>query len=70
MGERRFDEVAALIERMERLYEPMLPDNDPQRFFHGTYLRTTLAVQAALAEGGFVDNGWTERWDGCSPTSI
>jgi len=63
MGERRFDEVAALIERMERLYEPMLRDNDPQRFFHGTYLRTTLAVQAALAEGGFVDNGWTERWD-------
>ena len=70
MGERRFDEVAALIERMERLYEPMLRDNDPQRFFHGTYLRTTLAVQAALAAGGFVDNGWTERWDGCSPTSI
>lgn len=37
-------------------------DGDPRRHFHGTYLRTTLAVRAALTAGRFVDPGWVERW--------
>jgi hypothetical protein len=36
---------------------------DPRRFFHATYLRTTEAVGAELAAGGFLDAAWVERWD-------
>ena len=35
---------------------------DPRRHFHGTYLRTTLAMRAALTAGRFVDPDWVERW--------
>ena len=36
---------------------------DPRRFFHETYVRTTRAVGAELKRGGFGDPGWVERWD-------
>jgi hypothetical protein len=36
---------------------------DPARFFLGTYLRTTVAVRAALEDGRFEDAGWVSAWD-------
>ena len=36
---------------------------DPARFFLGTYLRTTVAVRAALERGGFEDPAWVAAWD-------
>jgi hypothetical protein len=36
---------------------------DPARFFLGTYLRTTLAVRAALERGLFEDAAWVAAWD-------
>ncbi len=36
---------------------------DPRRYFHDTYLRTTIAVGEALADGVFLDPDWVERWD-------
>ena len=55
--------VDALVERMEAMLEPMVAAEDPRRFFHATYLRTTRAVGRDIEAGGFVDPGWTERWD-------
>lgn len=54
--------IEALINRMNGMLEEMQSD-DPLRFFHGTYMRTTQAVAAELSRGGFIDNNWTERWD-------
>ena len=36
---------------------------DARRFFHATYTRTTAAVAAEIARGGFADNDWVHRWD-------
>jgi hypothetical protein len=36
---------------------------DPARFFLGTYLRTTVAVGAALERGLFEDGAWVSAWD-------
>ena len=55
--------VDALVERMEAMLAPMVEAEDPRRFFHATYLRTTTAVGRDIAAGGFVDADWTERWD-------
>jgi hypothetical protein len=55
--------VDALVERMESMLTPMVETDDPRRFFHATYLRTTRAVGADIEAGGFVDPDWTERWD-------
>ena len=55
--------VDALIARMESMLEPMVEAEDPRRFFHATYLRTTRAVAEDLDRGGFLDAGWAERWD-------
>ena len=54
--------IVSLIDRMETMLGDMASD-DPLRFFHGTYTRTTKAVAAELSRGGFADNDWTERWD-------
>jgi len=37
--------------------------DDPARFFLGTYLRTTIAVRAALDGGLFEDAVWVAAWD-------
>jgi Family of unknown function (DUF5995) len=58
-----FQEIDALAARMEALLVPLEARGDPRRYFHGTYLRTTRAVGAELATGGFVDPPWVERWD-------
>lgn len=40
-----------------------IPVEDPLRFFHSTYTRTTMAVRDELRRGGFHDNPWVERLD-------
>ena len=56
--------IDALIERMRKLLEPLEAAGDPKRIFHGTYLRTTIAVAEEIRRpGGFADPEWTERWD-------
>ena len=54
--------IDEVVDRM-RVHDRVLHvDGDPRRHFHGTYLRTTLAVRAGLATGRFVDADWVERW--------
>jgi hypothetical protein len=57
--------IDALIGRMRDLLEAFPPD-DPRRYFHSVYLRTTEAVRDEIRTGhlgGFHDPGWVERWD-------
>jgi len=51
------------IARMAALLESLQVAGDQRRYFHATYLRTTIAVAERLAGGGFHDPGWVERWD-------
>ena len=55
--------VAALVARMGELLEPLEADRDPGRFFLGVYVRTTVAVGAAIDAGDFEDPAWVEEWD-------
>ena len=55
--------VDALAGRMGKLLAKLEDDGDPGRFFLGTYLRTTVAVGAALDRGLFEDPDWVTRWD-------
>jgi hypothetical protein len=57
------EDVAALIARMAELLRGLEATGDPARFFLGTYLRTTRAVQAALDAAAFEDPAWVTRWD-------
>ena len=59
----RSKDIDGLIGRMEALLAPLRERRDPNRHFLGTYLRTTKAVKAELAAGGFLDRDWVERWD-------
>lgn len=56
------DGVEALAGRMTALLDAMDGDRDPARFFLGTYLRTTRAVDAAVARGLFEDPTWVAAW--------
>lgn len=58
-----FGGIDTLVARMEALLQPLEARGDARRYFHGTYLRTTRAVGAELAAGGFQDADWVERWD-------
>ena len=58
-----FPALGALVTRMEAQLARLRERRDPRRFFHATYLRTTQAVGAELAAGGFLDAAWVERWD-------
>ncbi|HYT26971.1 MAG TPA: DUF5995 family protein [Actinomycetota bacterium] len=60
---RRSKDVNELIDRMQALFLPLEERGDPGRYFLATYQRTTRAVQAELAAGGFLDPAWVERWD-------
>jgi hypothetical protein len=51
-----------LIVRMEAILAAFGP-GDARRHFHALYTRTTRAVAAEVARGGFLDGGWLERWD-------
>jgi hypothetical protein len=55
--------VDALVARMAGLLEELESAADPARFFLGTYLRTTVAVGAALDRGFFEDAAWVTAWD-------
>lgn len=55
--------IAELISRMELVERRLHDAGDERRHFHSTYLRTTRAVAADLAAGGFVDSEWAEHWD-------
>jgi len=52
-----------VIERMTVLAAELRRDGDRRLAFHGTYLRTTQAVAAALRAGAFEDADWVDRWD-------
>jgi hypothetical protein len=58
-----FPALGALVTRMQAQLAEFREGRDPRRFFHATYLRTTQAVGAELAAGGFLDAAWVERWD-------
>ena len=55
--------IDELLARMTGLLEPLEAAGDPRRYFHATYLRTTVAVAEELRRGGFGDAGWVEEWD-------
>ncbi len=55
--------LAALVTRMESRLAALEEGCDPARFFLGTYLRTTRAVEAALTAGRFEDPSWVAAWD-------
>jgi hypothetical protein len=57
-----FPALAEVLRRMEAAGLAVRERRDPRRFFHSTYLRATLAVRAELADGGFLDAAWVERW--------
>lgn len=52
--------MSALISEMRALSHELSPG---RRAFHDTYLRTTEAIDVALAAGRFVDAAWVEEWD-------
>ncbi len=58
-----FPALGALVTRMKSQLAQLRERRDPRRFFRATYLRTTRAVGAELAAGGFLDAAWVERWD-------
>jgi hypothetical protein len=55
--------IEDLIARMVALLEPLEAAGDKRRYFHATYLRTTIAVAQEIRRGGFADAEWVERWD-------
>src|ERR1700712_4853732 len=56
-------EVADVVRRMEEQLGELEVERDPNRFFLGTYLRTTRAVSDAIDAGTFEDGAWVTRWD-------
>ena len=55
--------VAALLARMEALLRDLEAAGEPDRFFLGTYLRTTRAIGVTLDRGVFEDPDWVAAWD-------
>jgi Family of unknown function (DUF5995) len=55
--------VDLLVGRMEAQLTELAGRGDQRQYFHAMYLRTTKAVGAELAVGGFLDQAWVERWD-------
>jgi hypothetical protein len=54
---------AALRALLARMRSDLDGLDDPRRFFHATYLRTTQAIADEIERGGFLDNAWVSRWD-------
>lgn len=54
------DALGAVVARMRADLDEL---TDARRFFHETYLRTTLAIAAEIDRGGFSDSAWASRWD-------
>jgi hypothetical protein len=55
--------IDELIAKMTATLGPLEAAGDQRRFFHATYLRTTVAVAEEITRGRFADPGWVERWD-------
>jgi hypothetical protein len=55
--------VGEALARMQAELAPLESAGSPLRYFLSTYSRTTGAVGEAIADGGFADGGWVERWD-------
>jgi len=55
--------IEELIARMTALRESLETSGDKRRYFHATYLRTTIAVAEEIRLGRFADAEWVERWD-------
>jgi len=56
--------MTALDAVLQRMTDELAElDGDVRRYFHATYLRTTVAVADELAAGGFADPDWVARWD-------
>jgi len=55
--------IDELIARMTALLESLEAAGDKRRYFHATYLRTTIAVAEEIGLGRFADADWVERWD-------
>jgi hypothetical protein len=55
--------IDELIARMTAMLEPLEAAGDKRRYFHATYLRTTIAVADEIRRGRFDDAQWVERWD-------
>jgi hypothetical protein len=55
--------IEELIARMTAQLESLRAAGDQRRYFHATYLRTTIAVAEEIGRGGFADAEWVERWD-------
>jgi uncharacterized protein DUF5995 len=55
--------VADVVRRMEQQLEELEAEQDPGRFFLGTYLRTTRTMAAEIDAGTFEDAEWVTRWD-------
>ena len=55
--------LTELIARMDGISLELRATNDPRRWFHDTYLRTTRAVSDEIDAGGFLNGPWVARWD-------
>jgi len=55
--------IEELIARMAVLLESLETAGDKRRYFHATYLRTTIAVAEEIRRGRFADADWVEQWD-------
>ena len=53
--------IEDLIARMAAVGGPLESAGDKRRYFHATYLRTTVAVAEEIKRGGFADPGWVEE---------
>ncbi|MDQ1658864.1 MAG: hypothetical protein QOD41_3947 [Cryptosporangiaceae bacterium] len=52
-----------LLDQMRAGLAELTEAGDARRHFHATYLRTTEAVAAEIARGGFADGPWVAHWD-------
>jgi hypothetical protein len=56
-------DLPGLLAHMRTLLASFEEAQDARRHFLATYLRTTVAVAAAIEAGHFEDPQWVERWD-------
>ena len=55
--------VHGIHDVLVRFERTMPPPDDGRKHFHDVYRRNTVAVEAALGRGAFVDPEWVDRWD-------
>jgi Family of unknown function (DUF5995) len=55
--------IDVLVGQMRADLERLTVAGDARRFFHGVYLRTTIAVGEEIDRGGFLDGAWLTAWD-------